>query len=140
MSCRSQSTPYASTFAHMAGVRRIERSTRVSSGGLGGRPRGRFGSSGLSMRRTVAPIYRCTNIPCNPDFACYDKYMNTAKPTTPNPYAAQGSLSEAWQRGYDGRPLLAYPGSDYAKAYAEGKAARKSDDADGVMVDGGEQQ
>lgn len=41
-----------------------------------------------------------------------------------NPYKAQGSLEEAWQRGFDGRPCLAYPGSNYAKVYAEGQAAR----------------
>jgi hypothetical protein len=45
---RSQSTPCASTLAHWRGFRRIERSTSASSGGVGGRPGGRFG---CSMRR-----------------------------------------------------------------------------------------
>lgn len=40
MSFRSQSIPYASTFAHMAGVRRTVRCTRCSSGGFGGRAAG----------------------------------------------------------------------------------------------------
>lgn len=41
-----------------------------------------------------------------------------------NPYKSQGSLEEAWQRGFEGRPCLAYPGSNYAKVYAEGQVAR----------------
>lgn len=41
-----------------------------------------------------------------------------------NPYAAQGSLAEAWQRGYEGRPMLASSGSNYARVYREGKRAR----------------
>ena len=45
---RSQSTPYASILAQWRGFRRIERSTRASSGGVGGRPRFGFGAC---MRR-----------------------------------------------------------------------------------------
>jgi hypothetical protein len=45
-------------------------------------------------------------------------------PGPANPYKAQGSLEEAWRRGFDGQPMLAYPGSNYAKAYDEGRAAR----------------
>lgn len=37
-----------------------------------------------------------------------------------NPYAQQGSLEEAWQSGFEGRPAPAYRGSPYAKAYEEG--------------------
>ena len=49
---------------------------------------------------------------------------HTPGPLPVNPYENQGSLTEAWQRGFDGRPMLAYPGSNYAKAYAEGQSAR----------------
>jgi hypothetical protein len=72
MSCRSQSKPLRSIFSHMAGVSRSVRCTRCSSGGFGGLPRGRFGSS---MARTVAPIYEDSNNPCNVDLSDYNKYM-----------------------------------------------------------------
>jgi hypothetical protein len=74
MSARSQSIPFASILAHSAGGSLIERKTMTSSGGLGGLPRGRFS---CSMLRTVAPIYRYTNNPCNPDLSCYHKSMET---------------------------------------------------------------
>lgn len=45
-----------------------------------------------------------------------------------NPYPGKGSITEAWQRGFEGRPMLAHSGSVYASAYAEGRAARKVDD------------
>jgi hypothetical protein len=45
MSARSHSMPAASIFAHMAGVNRTVRCTKVSSGGFGGRPRGLFSCS-----------------------------------------------------------------------------------------------
>ncbi|MBR8343040.1 hypothetical protein KDX40_04715 [Burkholderia ambifaria] len=41
-----------------------------------------------------------------------------------NPYAHQGSLGEAWRKGFEGGRPLAAPGSSYMKAYDEGKAAR----------------
>jgi predicted nucleic acid-binding protein len=41
-----------------------------------------------------------------------------------NPYRTRGWAGEAWQRGYDGSPMLAYKGSAYSEVYAEGKAAR----------------
>jgi hypothetical protein len=41
-----------------------------------------------------------------------------------NPFTGQGSMAEAWKRGYDGRPMLAAQGSDYARAYNDGKRAR----------------
>jgi hypothetical protein len=41
-----------------------------------------------------------------------------------NPYAGNGSMEEAWLRGYEGRPMLAAPGSDYARAFEDGKTAR----------------
>jgi hypothetical protein len=56
MSARSHSMPFASILAHRSGVSRMERSTRVSSGALGGLPRPRFGVSSCVMERTVAPI------------------------------------------------------------------------------------
>lgn len=40
-----------------------------------------------------------------------------------NPYPG-GAPREAWQKGFEGRPMLAHAGSDYARFYAEGKAAR----------------
>ena len=45
MSLRSQAMPSASTLAHWIDVSRIVRASSFSSGGVGGRPRGRFGSS-----------------------------------------------------------------------------------------------
>jgi hypothetical protein len=62
-SARSASIPAASIFAQVAGVSLRERSTRVSSGGFGGLPRGRLAGSSCSMPRTVAPIYGDTNNP-----------------------------------------------------------------------------
>lgn len=47
MRVRSQGMPLASTFAHCAAVRRMERCSSRSSGGVGGRPRPRFRSSML---------------------------------------------------------------------------------------------
>lgn len=44
MSRRSHCNPLASTFAHCDAVRRMERCSRRSSGGAGGRPRGRLSS------------------------------------------------------------------------------------------------
>ncbi|WP_321929871.1 Lar family restriction alleviation protein [Burkholderia cenocepacia] len=41
-----------------------------------------------------------------------------------NPYAHQGSLGEAWRKGFTGGRPLAAPGSAYMQAYDEGKAAR----------------
>jgi hypothetical protein len=73
-SARSASIPAASIFAQVAGVSRTVRCTRCSSGGFGGLPRGRFGSS---MPRTVAPIYEDSNNPCNVDLSDYNKSMLT---------------------------------------------------------------
>lgn len=42
MSFRSHAMPSASTFSHCAGVRRMDRCSSFSSGGVGGLPRGRF--------------------------------------------------------------------------------------------------
>lgn len=42
---RNHSMPNFSTFAHCAAVSRMERCSSLASGGVGGRPRGRFGSS-----------------------------------------------------------------------------------------------
>lgn len=53
-----------------------------------------------------------------------DGVTGTPAPLPRNPYSGKGSMAEAWQRGYEARPMLAAPGSDYARAYAEGKAAR----------------
>lgn len=50
------------------------------------------------------------------------KAQHTPMPV--NPYSGKGSMREAWQRGFEGRPMLAHPGSDYARAYAEGQTAR----------------
>jgi hypothetical protein len=72
-SARSASIPAASIFAQVAGVRRTVRCTKVSSGGFGGLPRGRFGSS---MLRTVSPIYEDSNNPCNPALCDYNKSIN----------------------------------------------------------------
>ena len=72
-SARSASIPAASIFAQAAGVSRMVRCTRCSSGGFGGLPRGRFGSMG----RTVAPIYEDSNNTCNVDLLDYNKSMNT---------------------------------------------------------------
>jgi hypothetical protein len=44
--------------------------------------------------------------------------------TVANPYAHQGSIGEAWRKGFEGGRPLAAPGSAYMKAYEEGKAAR----------------
>jgi hypothetical protein len=74
MSARSQSSPLRSIFSHSAGVSRMARCTWTSSGGFGGRPRGRFS---CSMRRSVAPIYWDANIPCNPNLLGYSKDMST---------------------------------------------------------------
>jgi hypothetical protein len=78
-SARSASIPAASIFAQVAGVSLRERSTRVSSGGFGGLPRGRLAGSFGSMPRTVAPIYGDTNIPCIPDLSCYIKGINWSR-------------------------------------------------------------
>ncbi|WP_298929147.1 hypothetical protein [uncultured Ramlibacter sp.] len=40
-----------------------------------------------------------------------------------NPHPS-GSMREGWQRGYEGRPMLAAKGSDYARAYADGQRAK----------------
>ena len=47
-----------------------------------------------------------------------------------NPYFSNGTLGEAWQRGYRGLPVACQVGSDWAKAYAEGAAMRR----DGVAA------
>lgn len=49
MSFRSHQMPCASTFAHWAAVSRIERCSSFSSGGVGGRPLGRFSCSMRSI-------------------------------------------------------------------------------------------
>ncbi len=56
------------------------------------------------------------------------KKAATVEPAAVNPYAARGWswMTEAWQRGYEGRPMLAYPGSAYERIYREGQAARTS--------------
>jgi len=51
---RSQAAPLASTLAHCAAVRRIERCSRRSSGGAGGRPRLVFA---VSMFRILAEFW-----------------------------------------------------------------------------------
>jgi hypothetical protein len=79
MSARSQSRPLRSIFAHSSGVSRMARCTCCSSGGFGGLPRGRFS---CSMVRTVAPIYRDANNPCNSDLLGYDKGMNKPRKLT----------------------------------------------------------
>jgi hypothetical protein len=73
MSVRSQSKPLRSIFSHSAGVSRIVRCTKCSSGGFGGLPRGRF----CSMPRTVAPIYEDSNNPCTVDLSDYNKSTST---------------------------------------------------------------
>jgi ribosomal protein L37AE/L43A len=75
-SARSASIPAASIFAQVAGVSRTVRCTKVSSGGFGGLPLGRFGSS---MLRTVAPIYEDSNNPCNPALCDYNKSINWSR-------------------------------------------------------------
>jgi hypothetical protein len=66
----------------------------------------------------------------NPRALCFDtrtpSAQQDAQAVPRNPYAAQGSLAEAWQRGYEGRPMLASPGSNYARVYREGKRARNA--------------
>jgi hypothetical protein len=78
MSARSHSMPLRSIFSHSAGVSRMVRCTCCSSGGLGGRPRGRFS---CSMAPSVARIYRDANIPCNPDLLNYNKSINNGAHT-----------------------------------------------------------
>jgi hypothetical protein len=46
-----------------------------------------------------------------------------------NPYRAQGSLEEAWKRGFNGERGIAVRGSNYDRVWHEGAAARKEFDA-----------
>jgi hypothetical protein len=49
--------------------------------------------------------------------------------TPGNPYAQQGSLEEAWRRGFNGERGIAARGSNYYKVWKEGEAARKAFEA-----------
>ena len=53
-----------------------------------------------------------------------DRPQPPQQPSEPvNPYSGMGSMQEAWQRGFEGRPMLAHKGSNYARVYADGRAA-----------------
>lgn len=43
-----------------------------------------------------------------------------------NPYLHCGSMEEAWRKGFFGEPMLAAKGSDYARAYIQGREARSN--------------
>jgi hypothetical protein len=74
MSALSHSIPCASTFAHCGGVRRIERSTSFSSGGVGGRPRAGFG---VSMWAIVVYFVVAQINACNAALLYYNKHTPT---------------------------------------------------------------
>jgi hypothetical protein len=117
MSARSQSSPLRSILAHRSGVNRIVRCTWCSSGGFGGRPRGRFT---CSMTPSVAPIYRDANIPCIPDLLNYNNSMNT--PTTAQMRARMNSgHRKVLEAARDGVKLVAARLSD-ARGYATCRA------------------
>jgi hypothetical protein len=118
-SARKASIPAASIFAHSAGGRRIERRTMTSSGGLGGLPRGRFCSS---MGRTVAPIYRGTNNPCNLELSCYSNCMSHLPHclTNPNLRMVKTSVGFVVLDSRDRPPLLQEKSLPYYGIYKDG--------------------
>lgn len=130
-SARSASMPAASIFAHSAGGSRIERRTMTSSGGLGGLPRGLFS---CSMPRTVAPIYRYTNIPCDLDLSCYSNCIwwrrNMPFIRTVNQGGLVAKLSDEKLRALVAG-MLVRP-ENYAASYiraASAEAKRRADNA-----------
>jgi hypothetical protein len=123
-SARSASIPAASIFAQVAGVSRTVRCTKVSSGGFGGLPRGRFGSS---MPRTVAPIYEDSNNPCSPYLLDYNKYMKTDATTN-----LQWTVRPAWTRGRNGNPKRCgwhlMRGNEWAQTFSRKRDAQREAD------------
>lgn len=67
ISWRNQPMPSASIFAHCASVSRIERCTRRSSGGVGGRPRGRL----------VGSMPHCTALFVMQEIACVSAFVES---------------------------------------------------------------
>jgi hypothetical protein len=123
-SARSASIPAASIFAQVAGVSRSVRCFSFSSGGFGGLPRGRFGSS---MPRTVALIYEDSNNPCNPDLCAYNKSMETDTSTR-----LKWAVRPAWTRGRNGNPKRCgwhlMCGNEWAQTFSRKRDAQRQAD------------
>lgn len=60
-----------------------------------------------------------------PEFEA-DQPAAQATPEPANPYGTGGSMAEAWRRGYNGERCIAYAGSDYDRAWREGRAAQQA--------------
>lgn len=54
-----------------------------------------------------------------------ERPVAAGEPEPVNPYGPGGSMAEAWRRGYNGERRFAHVGSDYDRAWREGRAASK---------------
>jgi hypothetical protein len=82
----------------------------------------RFGTHPMQgPSQPVADVPQQVREPMTPELVELRERMELRERANPYP---SGSMREGWQRGYEGRPMLALPGSDYARAYAEGRGAK----------------